>query len=359
MTPELDRIYLGDCLATMKTWPDAFVNCVVTSPPYWGLRDYDAPGQIGLEHSVHDFVERMVVVMREVRRVLGEDGTLWMNMGDCYNSATAKVRKKSKTTYHGGWATSGENGEMRVNAPGFKPKDLIGQSWMLALALQADGWWLRQDIIWSKPAPMPESISDRCTKSHEYLFLLSKSQRYYFDQDAIAEPASWNTHARGNGINPKCAGWSAGPGSHSTLDHAKSAETPEWRGRSSSDPQHAVDAEGQRTKFAKPRSKQNPSFSGAVSEKLAIRNRRSVWTIASEPFPGKHFSTFPQKLVAPCILAGSARGGVILDPFMGAGTTALVAANYDRRFLGCEINPDYIKIAEKRIAHELAQGKFI
>lgn len=331
MNPEFNKIYLGDCLATMKTWPDSFVHCVVTSPPYWGLRDYNVKGQIGLESTPQECLDKIVDVFREVRRVLRSDGTIWVNMGDSYNGGTSATRHKSAREV-GRWQNERGMSDARSNAKGLKPKDLLGMPWRLALALQADGWYLRRDIIWHKTNPMPETVYDRPTTSHEYLFLLAKSRRYFYDYAAIREKASLNTHARGDGVNPKaCApasGWDKNHGGHGTIHRT-------------------------------PRAKQNPDFAKNTSKIVNERNKRSVWTIPSKSFPEAHFATFPEKLIEPCVLAGSPRGGVVLDPFMGAGTTALVAAKYDRKFLGCELNPEYISIAEKRVANELAQGKFL
>lgn len=343
MTPELNRIYLGDCVATMKTWPDAFVHTVVTSPPYWGLRDYGVKGQIGLEETFDEFLEKMVAVFREVRRVLRPDGTIWVNMGDSYNAYNGNRGKSAGINKNPQEAMPRLAGGHGLTAKNLKPKDLVGQPWMLAFALRADGWYLRQDIIWAKTNPMPESVSDRCTKAHEYVFLLTKSPRYYFDAEAIKEPSSMLTNSRGNGVNPKCAGWADGPGSHAAVDHAKSKK----------------DAG---SKFGQPsrgRVKQNESFAEATKGHVDNRNKRSVWTINTEPFSEAHFATYPTALVAPCILAGSPRGGVVLDPFMGAGTTALTATRHSRHFIGCELSQKYLAIANKRVANELAQGKFL
>ena len=287
----------------------------------------------------------MVQVFSEVRRVLTDDGTAWVNLGDSYSGAGRG--DKSKDSFIGGSARASavtkKSGETRI-AQGLKPKDLCGIPWRVALALQADGWYLRQDIIWSKPNPMPESVTDRCTKSHEYIFLLSKSPRYYFDQQAIREPASYNTNERQarakltdksqpdalrNGIRtPKAqkvpTGWDTSQGSHNEL-----------LGRY-------------------PRVKNNSSFDTAMQVMPDTRNKRSVWSVSPHAFPEAHFATFPPKLIEPCILAGSAVGDMVLDPFMGAGTTALVAKNLGRQAVGCELNVEYIEISARR----LAQGVF-
>ena len=327
------RILRGDCRDVLKTLPDESVHCVVTSPPYYGLRDYGVAGQIGLEASLAGFMETMLEVFREVRRVLMADGTAWLNMGDSYATA-------------GGSGWQGKNGQradrrftaVRDAVPmreigrrppeGLKPKDLMGVPWMLAFALRDDGWWLRQDIIWHKPNPMPESIRDRCTKSHEYVFLLSKSERYYFDAIAIAEPASENTHAR----QKMPDGWDTGAGGHGSF-HRQGRE------------------KGKTRKLAEPGSgtKNNGSFDQAMAVMPDTRNKRSVWTITSEPFPEAHFATFPTALVEPCILAGCPEGGTVLDPFGGAGTTGLVADRHKRNAILIELNPEYAAMAERRI----------
>lgn len=317
------RIIIADVLDGLATLEAGVFRCCVTSPPYWGLRDYGQPGQIGLERTPGEFVARMVGVFREVRRVLADDGTLWLNLGDSFNA------------YNGGAGPGSgivdgpsERSAQRPQLPtgyglrdlSLKPKDMVGIPWRVALALQADGWWLRSDIIWHKPNPMPESITDRPTKAHEYLFLLAKSARYYYDAEAIAEPRITDGAA-----GAAVAGWASGPGSHTAIDHA--------RERTNEGP-----------KFG-PR-----SAAAEVAEVATTRNRRSVWTIPVQPFPGAHFATYPVALVEPCILAGSARGDAVLDPFAGAGTTGLVADRLGRDFVGVELNAKYAEIARARIA---------
>ena len=274
-------IWQGDCREVLRGLEESSVHCVVTSPPYWGLRDYGTDGQLGLEETPADHVANMVEVFREVRRVLREDGTLWLNYGDTY-------------------AATGS---------GLKPKNLCGIPWRVAFALHEDGWWLRQDIIWHKPDPMPESVTDRCTKSHEYIFLLAKSPRYYYDADAVREPAQ----------------------ERAFLEHTK-PKKPE---------------PGQRLK-------QGSSWSQAVGASgfghhENGRNKRSVWTIATAPYPGAHFATFPPDLVKPCIMAGCPDGGTVLDPFTGSGTVAEVARANGCKFVGAELNPEYIDLAKKRL----------
>ena len=325
-------ILIGDSLTILKTLPDQHVHTCVTSPPYWGLRDYGVDGQIGLEKSPQEFVIKMVELFREVRRVLRDDGTLWLNLGDSYTgSSVGGAQGKS-----GAMANRGHTQKHLLDkSKGAKipAKNLVGIPWLVAFALQADGWILRQDIIWSKPNPMPESVRDRCTKSHEYIFLLSKNPKYYFDMNAIKEPCSPNTHARMARAKP---------------DHAESqrAHGGDRRGGRSMGPRLA----GVNPKAAKnsPGSKQNESFSAAISGSVTHRNKRSVWSVSSQPFKGAHFATFPQNLIKPCILAGCPPEGIVLDPFLGSGTTGLVARAHNRKFIGIELNPEYAQMARNR-----------
>jgi DNA modification methylase len=307
------RIIAGDCIEGLRTLPDASVHCCVTSPPYWGLRDYGHDGQIGLESTPDAYVARMVEVFREVRRVLREDGTAWVNLGDSYATGAGSYRNPGSDVSpiaHGGkqaytkdYARSQPN---RMPIPGLKPKDLVGIPWRVAFALQADGWWLRQDIIWAKPNPMPESVRDRCTKAHEYVFLLTKSERYYYDAEAVSEAAATAGQA-GLGFYPMRA---AAMGRKPSGNEAK-------------DPSDGI----------------RPS----------TRNRRSVWTVTTKPYSGAHFAVMPPDLVEPCIKAGCPEGGTVLDPFAGSGTTLAVAAELGRSGIGCELNPEYIRLAERRI----------
>ncbi len=406
--------YQGDVIERLREMPENSVHTCVTSPPYWGLRDYGTATweggdaecahesrrrnhrsdekqassagtsrdpiratecrcgarrvdqQLGLEATPEEFIEKMVAVFREVRRVLREDGTLWLNIGDSYNAGTTAQRPPHPTAAVGNWAKSDTVGR-RVNAPDLKPKDLVGIPWLLAFALRADGWYLRQDIIWAKPNPMPESVTDRCTKAHEYLFLLTKSARYYYDQEAIREGVTGGAHARGDGQNPK------------------RQEAP-----------NGVRA--------------NSTFS--APDLVSARNKRTVWTIATEAYPEAHFATFPTALVKPCILAGTSERGVcsqcgapwlrevertamvlnrserthekgrtrssgtmveplsattigwapsckheapaipatVLDPFLGSGTTAYVAKSLGRHAVGIDLNPEYLELARRRCA---------
>lgn len=293
----------------LPTIPDASVQCVVTSPPYWGLRDYGVDGQLGLEQTPEEYVSNMVAVFREVRRVLRDDGTLWLNLGDSYNGSckgsggTGELSKKQNSNYGANFAAGGKR--VITAAPGLKPKDICGIPWRTAFALQADGWYLRQDIIWHKPNPMPEPVRDRCTKAHEYIFLLTKSARYWYDPDAIAEPSLFA------GIVTDYTG----DQKNNNTDPIMQATRPKGRKITVQD----------------------------------TRNKRSVWSIPSQPFQDAHFATFPEELPRTCILAGCKPGGTVLDPFAGAGTTGLVARKLGHPFIGIELNPAYVDIALKRI----------
>ena len=307
------RLILGDCIERMGDLPDASVNCCVTSPPYWGLRDYGCDGQIGLEKTPEEYVARMVEVFREVRRVLRDDGTLWLNLGDSYARAGGTDRKVSETAQVGSTRNTLRQMSDRTTRPscGLKEKDLIGIPWRVAFALQADGWYLRQDIIWHKPNPMPESVTDRCTKSHEYIFLLSKSARYFYDAEAVSEEAVY-------------------PGDNRA-------------------------ARKDLRKEIEPLCKDNGSRARTGNPTGDTRNRRSVWTVSTKPYDGAHFATFPTDLIEPCILAGCPEGGTVLDPFSGSGTTGEVSVKHGRRYVGCELNPDYVGLSLKRIGDELGK----
>jgi DNA modification methylase len=295
------QILDGDCRDLLPTLPAQSVHCIVTSPPYFGLRDYGVNGQIGLEQTPDAFVAELVAVFREARRVLRDDGTLWLNLGDSYASKFACERRNVIG------AGSPDPSVRRANRLfGLKEKDLIGIPWRVAFALQADGWYLRQDIIWAKPNPMPESVRDRCTKAHEYLFLLSKEPRYYYDAEAIAEDVTV-----GGGRGLPSGDYSAGTGRNDGGRH----------------------------------------LSGGFPTG-ETRNRRSVWTVATQPFSGAHFATFPPDLIEPCIMAGCPVGGTVLDPFGGAGTTGLVADRLQRNAVLIELNPAYADMARERIKAE-------
>lgn len=339
MNPLLNQTHLGDCRVLLKQFAAQGISaqCIVTSPPYWGLRDYGVAGAIGLEASLQAWLAVIVEVFEAAWEVLADDGLLWLNLGDAYaNDGKWGGESGGKQAYHTEANRQRIGREKRIT--GLKPKDLMGQPWRVALALQDAGWYLRSDVIWAKLNPMPESVTDRPTKSHEYVFLLTKQPHYYYDATAIAEPVSGTAHARGNGVNPKCVGWADGPGSHSAKDHARAraSQTNSFPNRS-------------------PRSKQNASFSGAVNELVDTRNIRTVWPISTEGQSEAHFATFPTELVKRCILAGSKPGDVILDPFMGSGTTARVALSLGRQFIGCELNPEYIAI-QATIGHQLGMS---
>jgi DNA modification methylase len=301
------EILNGDCIEMMKTLPDRSVNCCVTSPPYFGLRDYGHEGQIGLEETPEAFVQKMVEVFREVNRVLRDDGTLWLNLGDSYagsgkgrnGDGSPNVDPLSKQATSAGTII----GKLiKSQTPDCKPKDLIGIPWRVAFALQADGWYLRQDIIWHKPNPMPESVTDRCTKAHEYIFLLSKSARYFYDAPSIEEDAKWERWGNQTENKKHC-----GTGGH---------------------------------------------LGGKSLSELPIRdkkNKRSVWSIPTKSYRGAHFATFPTDLVRPCILAGCPTGGTVLDPFGGSGTTGQVAMEEGRKAILCELNPEYVQLINQRL----------
>lgn len=282
---KINKIYNMDCLEGLKLLDDNSIDCCVTSPPYYGLRDYGVDGQIGLENTLEEYIKNLVIVFREVKRVLKDEGTLWLNLGDSY-------------------AGSGKG-------PSLKPKDLMGVPWRVAFALQEDGWYLRSDIIWYKPNAMPESVKDRPTKAHEYIFLFSKSKHYYYDYEAIKEPC-----VDGDPNPPR--------GSKGVLGNIN-------QGRRKQDLVGKRQYTGFNERY-KPRE---------------YRNKRTVWAVPTIPFKELHFATFPPKLIEPCILAGCPVGGIVLDPFMGSGTTAQVALELQRNFVGFELNPKYIEIAEK------------
>lgn len=302
----MNKIEFGDCRETMRRWAaeGVKVQTCVTSPPYFGLRDYGHEGQIGLEQTPEEYIAAMVEVFRCVWDVLADDGTLWLNIGDSYNAYKANT---------GGTKFAGFRNQPEHRPKGYglevkslKNKDLIGIPWMLAFALRADGWYLRQDIIWHKPNPMPESVRDRCTKAHEYIFLLSKSERYYFDHEAMREDTG-RTYTR------KASGYKD---------------------------QHIYGVQDGRR-----------GLGFATKDITTVgRNRRSVWTVTTKPYKGAHFATFPPDLIEPCILAGSKPDGIVLDPFMGSGTTAQVALQHGRQYLGCELNEDYRILQDERIS---------
>mgnify|MGYP001357739655 CR=1 FL=1 len=295
-----DTILFGDCRKTLPTITSKARMCV-TSPPYYGLRDYGGEdSQIGQEQSPEEYVQELVKTFRYVRDVLTDDGTLWLNIGDSYYNYRSDGNYPQQTV-------SKTRQDLPMNTPvrgnkleGLKSKDLIGIPWMLAFALRADGWYLRQDIIWHKPNPMPESVKDRCTKAHEYIFLMSKNKNYYYDNEAIKEPAKdWGTRDRSNG------------------------------------------------KYHNPGTGLSPH--SGLTKSYDKRNKRSVWSVNKKPYKGAHFATYPRELIVPCILAGSQRGDIVLDPFMGSGTTAMVAKELGRNYIGCELHEDYSNLIDKRL----------
>jgi DNA modification methylase len=304
--PLKSRVIHSDVRAGLRSLRAASVQTCITSPPYWGLRDYGVDGQMGLERAPEEYVARLVDVFREVHRVLKDDGTVFLNLGDSYATGGGRVGSAP------GGGKQGENWRLRgimtppnrMPLPGLKPKDLIGIPWRVAFALQADGWYLRNDIIWAKPNPMPESVRDRCTKAHEYVFLLAKRGRYFYDADAVKEPAT----NRASG----CKARKLADGTESRLNTHLGRSIP--------------------------------------TEAKPTRNRRSVWMIAPKPYSGAHFAVMPEALVEPCVLAGSRPGDLVLDPFTGSGTTGAVALRHGRRFVGVELNADYCALAEQRIA---------
>ena len=382
-------ILIGDVREKLKELPDQSVHCVVTSPPYWGLRDYGTAswdggdpecdhmsdkrgsrfatpvstkqgsntgsgtasrrdcdcgavridGQIGMEDTPEQFVANMVEVFREVWRVLRDDGTLWLNLGDSY-AGSGKGRNPDGTVHVSAMiAKQGSSaGTVMGNVKGgivpdgLKPKDLVGIPWRVAFALQAEGWYLRQDIIWHKPNPMPESVTDRCTKSHEYIFLLSKSRQYYFDNEAIKEPAKYPFDDRASRADSLAGTSMNSVGGKTGIRFGGN------KYGDSEDPKHATK-------------------SGNEYEATGKRNKRDVWTVTTRPFKGAHFATFPPQLIEPCILAGCPPDGTVLDPFFGAGTTGLVAQQHGRNWIGCELNPVYAEMAAKRIKDAEPQPK--
>jgi len=307
------EILQGDCVESLNKLEDQSINTCITSPPYWGLRDYGEGEQLGLEETPKEFVENLVKVFREVKRVLRDDGTVWLNLGDSYLSQPAGNKKPSGFSQTRPSRIKNGVGTETVALPkkrqiaGLKNKDLVGIPWRVAFALQADGWYLRQDIIWHKPNPMPESVKDRCTKAHEYIFLLSKKPKYYYDHEAIKEDAKY----------PQ------GPNSPKSIKKGQG--------------EFGMDTRGGLSKI------------GA----LAKKNKRSVWTVTTKPFKGAHFATFPKDLIEPCVLAGCPEGGTVLDPFGGSGTTGIVAANHNRNAVLLELNQEYIDLAKERINKEL------
>lgn len=335
----MNKIEFGDCRETMRQWAreGIKVQTCVTSPPYYGLRDYGHEGQLGLEETPEKYIANMVDVFRCVKDILVDDGTLWVNIGDSYASQgggqVEQTVRGDKNKVNSGQNGINGVGTSRKPPDGIKPKDLIGIPWMLAFALRADGWYLRQDIIWHKPNPMPESVTDRCTKSHEYIFLLSKSPKYYYDIDAVKEPAQDVSIARmQRGVSDYHKNINGAPGQ---TPHGMNKPRPNMKN---------VQFDGQT-----PNSFHVSRMNGEPDQIYENRNKRSVWSVSVKPYSGAHFAVFPSELIEPCILAGSRVGDVVLDPFMGSGTTAQVAQDLGRQYLGCELNPAYEELQKKRV----------
>jgi len=301
-------LYHGSAGRVLSGLPAESVQTCVTSPPYWRLRNYGTPAQVGLERTPEEYVARIFDIFREVRRVLRDDGTLWLNLGDSYAAGGhGGHQTEGNGTFHGHRKREGDRHPKKAPL-GLKPKDLVGIPWRVAFALQADGWYLRQDIIWHKPNPMPESVRDRCTKAHEYIFLLAKSRRYYYDAEAIREPDKHTDHKRNVLRRTE-------PSGGVLAEHSGLRQAGGRNGRG--------------------------------------RNKRSVWTVRPDQYPGAHFATFPPELIAPCILAGSPPGGVVLDPFAGTGTTLAVAKEHNRKSIGVDLNAEYLELCKKRLRQEV------
>lgn len=319
----INEVVCGNCLDGLKAIPDNSIDCCITSPPYWGLRDYGCAEQLGLEKTPEEYVADMVAVFTEVKRVLKKEGTLWLNLGDSYastkvgniNGSAGKVKQKTGVN---------NNKIKQIIPPGLKSKDLVGIPWRVAFALQASGWYLRQDIIWSKPNPMPESVTDRCTKAHEYIFLLTKHGKYYFNADVIREDAVWDVDGEGTIVRKK-------------------------RQREGLKSNPSERKNGIRIVYPNGKHKDGQQSPKTVS---GTRNKRSVWEITTKPFNEAHFATFPHDLIEPMIAAGCPEGGLILDPFMGAFTTARTAKDMGRNFIGFELSSQYCEIGEKRLRQQ-------
>ncbi|MDD4775148.1 MAG: site-specific DNA-methyltransferase [Syntrophomonas sp.] len=329
-----------DCLTELRKLPDESVNCCVTSPPYWGLRDYGVDGQLGLEPTPEEYTVKMVEVFREVKRVLRKDGTLWLNLGDSYASNISNNGGYSDKSTLAGFSrpdTKGglanESGKTVKLAHGLKPKDLVGIPWRVAFALQKDGWYLRSDIIWAKPNPMPESVTDRPTKAHEYIFLLSKSERYYYDAEAIKEPITESSVVRLAQDIDNQAGSQRVPGK-------------------TNGPMKAVGKKDKQRRHSRRHAGFNDRWNQmTTSEQHSMgRNKRTVWNIATKPFSEAHFAVFPPEIPEICIKAGCPEQGWVLDPFAGSGTTLMVAAQLWRNAIGIELNPEYCELIKRRMA---------
>lgn len=362
----MNKCFIGDCRDSMRKLIDdgVRVQTCVTSPPYWGLRDYGVAGQLGLEPTIEEYLLNMVEVFRVVRELLANDGTLWLNLGDSYagsgrggyagdkssldGSTTGQDNSRSarslqiKAGFHEEQVQSGAIGRAWVKpTDGLKRKDLCGIPWRVAFALQQDGWWLRQDIIWYKKNTMPESVTDRCTKAHEYIFLLAKAEKYYFDADAIAEPIASSSLSRLQQNIDDQAGSNRVPGkTNGAMKAVAKGNRKTFRGGGVYTNNRSFDNNG---------ASGNDSV-GNEPNATGLRNKRSVWHVATQPYSEAHFATFPPALIEPCILAGSRPGDIVLDPFFGSGTTGQVAQALGRQWIGCELNPEYEKLQLARTA---------
>lgn len=371
----INECYIGDCRDGLRKMiaEGIKVQCCVTSPPYWALRDYGVAGQIGLEKTMPEFIAAIVEVFSLVREVLADDGVCWINLGDSYSGSWgAQSRPNGNdigSTLRGGSMLSARQiaaapkttGTGSTKRTGLKPKDICGIPWRVAFALQDSGWWLRQDIIWAKPNPMPESVTDRCTKSHEYVFMLTKCAKYYYDADAIKEPAIYfdddrkaraqDTHKSApdstrNGIRKYKvpSGWDTGQGSHDELT-GRYPKSPVYKDARSYNGKHEDKQRGHGRRHAGFNDRWDEM---TETEQCAMRNKRSVWTVATKPYSAAHFATFPPALIEPMIMATSRAGDIVLDPFLGSGTTAEVAQRLGRRWIGCDLNPAYTALQETR-----------
>ena len=353
-------VLCGDVMNMLASMKEHSIQCVVTSPPYWGLRDYKVDGQIGLEPTPEAYVEKMVAVFREVRRVLRKDGTLWLNLGDSYAQEGGRTPGQPRhwDDREKNFDSDAVHARSMASEIGLKPKDLVGIPWRVAFALQADGWWLRSDIIWSKPNPMPESVTDRPTKAHEYLFLLTKSAKYYYDAEAIKEDGNLASIKRLS--QPTFTQQTGGPkdplnsnrSCRKALENLKRSATPRNDGArwNENDGRGFIPKDKQRG-HGRRHDGFNDRWDGMTKKEQCDRrvNKRTVWTIATQPYPEAHFATFPPKLIEPCILAGSKVGDVVLDPFAGSGTTLAVAERFGRKAVGIELNPVYVALANERL----------
>lgn len=361
---ELNKIYCENCLTTLSKMDDNSIDCCVTSPPYYGLRDYGHPDQIGLEETPEKYVEKMVNVFSEVKRVLKSTGTLWLNLGDSYagsGKGSGGDYELSKKQHSNKGINYQKDANVKIKfKDGCKPKDLIGIPWLIAFALRANGWYLRQDIIWHKPNPMPESVTDRCTKSHEYIFLLSKSAKYYYDADAIKQTVADTTILKLAQQVQNQRGSERVPGkTNGNMKAVGPGRTPRKsidikggnQGNINGIPAMSINGNG-----VNGHSEYFDSCGNLIGDGMA--NKKSVWTVPTMPFKEAHFATFPEDLIIPCIKAGCPEGGVVYDPFSGAGTTALVCHKLKRNWISSEINSEYVRIAEKRIEPYLLQQTF-